>query len=563
MSVERLAAVDTVIAQLHGLSPTFHTVPVLLAVISTALSVPPPRGDLAVIRSQNASYTAAKATVNDVMSTLKQVPHSIPDVWRGTAAQNGGQMLYALAAQIATVGAGFDTGATVLDAWAGQLVKARSFDSDGRDQLRVAQTLLSRVPFFGGALATAAAKGQVGAALEHTASGCQALRAGAQIENDAGRDAATALRLSTLQARARQFAYTGAGDLDSIVLAYRGADILSPAAIGHASELLAAMSDHDRNAFDALISGAASTDEVAYLWKALGAGYTMAQLTEFDQAIRPHARDAMWLKQHLSPGVRGQQFTQQPTMNQRNELSYGSAQADSDAGLVPFYSQGDQPTCVAASDTVARLDMDPVLMLGVTTGTGPAAASGAPAGDDSVTAVHSRVQQLYTQNYQAGQGAESSTAHWGVGGRGADALNSSLLRPATGKAYDTTALDSADARRAALPRIQAAAAAGNPVPFTVVGVSTDVDHPPSSNGVTHRPEMTRETVAHQMLVVDARDDRLEIYNPWGYTQWVSTADFVNNRLGEVTGTDPRGGLPDVVSASIPSDEAAHHGATSR
>ncbi|MFE2961047.1 hypothetical protein [Nocardia tengchongensis] len=560
MSVERLAAVDTVIAQLRGLAPTFHTVPVLLAVISTALRVPPPRGDLAVIRSQNASYTAAKATVDDVMSTLKQVPHSIPDVWRGTAAQNGGQMLNALAAQIQTVGSGFDTGATVLDTWAEQLVKARAFDSDGRDQLRAAHTLLSRVPF---GLSSEAMTTLLGTALEHTASGCHALRAGAQVEDDAGRDAATALRLSTLRARARQFAYTGAGGLDSIVLAYQGPNILSPATIGHASELLAAMSDQDRNAFDALVSGAASTAEVAYLWKALGAGYTMAKLIEFDQAIHPHAGDTVWLRQHLSPNVRSQQFEQQPAMNQRNELPYDSGQADSDAGLVPFYSQGDQPTCVAASDTVARLDMDPVLMLGVTTGTGPAAVLGAPVSADSVAAVHSRVQQLYAQNYQAGQAADSSTAHWGVGGRGADALNASLLSPVTGKAYDTTALDSVDARRAALPRIQAAAAAGNPVPFTVEGVSTDVDRLPSSNGVTHRPELTKETVAHQMLVVDARDDRLEIYDPYGYTQWVSTADFVNNRLGEVTGTDPRGGRPDVVSASIPLDEAAQHGATDR
>jgi hypothetical protein len=40
--------------------------------------------------------------------------------------------------------------------------------------------------------------------------------------------------------------------------------------------------------------------------------------------------------------------------------------------------------------------------------------------------------------------------------------------------------------------------------------------------------------AHQMMIIGHADGRVQIYNPWGYTYWVSESDFV---AGKVDGLD--------------------------
>ncbi|MFE4457193.1 hypothetical protein ACFROC_07535 [Nocardia tengchongensis] len=557
MSAERLAVLDGILAHLGGLSPTMSTLPVLAGVIDAALTVPAPQGDLRVIRNQSDAYAAARTRAAEVVNMLGRAVQAAPQVWRGQSAQAANQQFSMLFHQLHVVGSGFELGAATLSEWADNLAKAQAKDADARDHLRAARAQLSKVPSFAGVIGAATATYLV-QVVERVRSGCQGMRDAAQLEDDASRSAGTKLRLSALDARARQFAYTGVSELDAVILAYQSPGLLSPAVIGHVSERLAALGQQDRKTFDALVAGAASTTEAQYLWKALGAGYSIEQLTEFDGVIHPHGGDEAWLRQHLSPNVRSYVGVATPDLNNRQSPSYEPPQ-DPGGGLTSFYSQGDGPICVAASDTVGRLELDPVLMLGVTTGTGPAGVAGASVGDDRVNAVHARVQQLYEHNYQTGKAVDGRVGD-GLGVRGKNALAESLLSPATGKTYDMSALDTTDARRAALPQIQAAAAAGNPVPFVVEGTQTVVDMPGGSH---HRQEITNEVVSHQMLIVDARSDRLEVYNPWGFTQWVSTEDFVNNRLGEVTSDDPRGGMPDVVSVSIPSDEAAHHGATGR
>ena len=58
----------------------------------------------------------------------------------------------------------------------------------------------------------------------------------------------------------------------------------------------------------------------------------------------------------------------------------------------------------------------------------------------------------------------------------------------------------------------------------------------------HQP---REEV--EMAIVDHRGGMLEVYNPWGYTVWISEDDFVNNHMNVVAGGVP----PKVHTVNVP------------
>lgn len=120
------------------------------------------------------------------------------------------------------------------------------------------------------------------------------------------------------------------------------------------------------------------------------------------------------------------------------------------SGIATF-TQGQDPTCVAASTVMARLTADPVLMLAVTTGQGPASAavsgSGAKPGDESQAAVAARAQTLFNQDYAYGRAAQGDDAKKflgityqaaappGLGSTGVIAVADQQLTPVTGSAY--------------------------------------------------------------------------------------------------------------------------------
>lgn len=324
--------------------------------------------------------------------------------------------------------------------------------------------------------------------------------------------------------------------------------------MARASQQLATMSPADRAAFEKLVGDAQSPEEAAYLWKALAAGYNTSQIAAFDQVIHPFGNDLPWLTKHLNPQVHSGNST--PGSDNRKVLSYDGVEwmpekPGANVGY-NFYGQGNYNDCVAASTVVAKLSADPVQMLGVTTGQGPAAVAGGPVGDDSLGAVHNRLQNLYLHNYDVGQTADG-VAHPnttnGIGTKGQAALDGSLLSPATGSTYQIQSLDDPAARQAALPGIQAAASAGKPVPVDVYGTELVVDR----SIPHHMPEIYSQTAAHQMVIVGAHDDKLEVYNPWGYTQWITTQQFVDGQMGALTSGDgsPDGGMPTPYEVQVP------------
>ena len=385
---------------------------------------------------------------------------------------------------------------------------------------------------------------------------------------DAG-DASAALREWSEQARAQQIRVPGVNALTAVTLAYYGQDGilanyglqnsvgyygfdapsgLTPATFMLASEHLDAMSPTDRAAFETLVAHASSVTEAEYLWKAASVGkvgqpnhpaYSLGQLESFAAVIHPHGNDPAWLQQQLNPGIDATPPAPGTVGTQIPVTFEGS--------LIATFSQGNDPDCVAASTVMARLAADPVLMLGVTTGQGPAAVGGAKVGDDSAKAVAARAQTLFNQYYDYGRAVEGDDvkkilyankfdiiyqppAGPGIGvSTGAIALDGQLLTPVTGSAYQYQPLNDTADRQAALPKIEAAAEAGKPVPI----------------------EVSSSSAAHQMVIEEYQNGELEIYNPWGVMQWVPTQQFVDGQLGDLTGSGPSKGLPHPFGVALP------------
>jgi hypothetical protein len=82
------------------------------------------------------------------------------------------------------------------------------------------------------------------------------------------------------------------------------------------------------------------------------------------------------------------------------------------------------------------------------------------------------------------------------------------IAPHTGASYGNVEMDDAHARSTTLPQIEQAVDDGYPVP-----VSTRSD-----------------AGGHQMVIIGHQDGQLQIYNPWGYTYWVSEHAFINGDI---------------------------------
>ncbi len=180
---------------------------------------------------------------------------------------------------------------------------------------------------------------------------------------------------------------------------------------------------------------------------------------------------------------------------------------------------------MAASTSIARAANDPVLMLGLTTGQGPGATglgTQYKPGDESAPAFRSRLTQLYDNNDLGHEGGKD-----GLG------LFDNQIGRTNGDSYAGSDISSAAARQAALPQIQAAVDVGKPVPLTVA-------NPPGTPGA-----------AHEVMIMASRGNMLEIYNPWGFTEWVTNQQFIEGQLGNLTSDGPTTGLSNPVSLALP------------
>lgn len=219
----------------------------------------------------------------------------------------------------------------------------------------------------------------------------------ANLTAGASDDASAAPRQWPEQARAQQIRVPGVDAPTAVKPAYDGnGSVLTSTGEMLASTHLDAMSP----GFEKLVAHASSMTEAEYLRKAGSAGYALGQLKSFDAVIHPHGNNTEWLHQHLDPG-----FVSHPAFfsgSSRVAVSFGNPGSATS-------TRGQDRTGVAASTMMARLAADPVLMLGVTTGQGPAPVGGAKPGDDSRAAVAARAQTLFDQYYADGRAVDDPT----------------------------------------------------------------------------------------------------------------------------------------------------------
>ncbi|WP_433709566.1 hypothetical protein ACQP2U_24135 [Nocardia sp. CA-084685] len=555
-----VSALQQIRDQLDQISGTYCTPAFLRGLINAALKVPAPAGDVGIAGARVETYKAAVSTTDLALTDMGHVvENALPTAWRGAGAESAAQALRAVGMQSMNISNGFDDGHTALSTWVGHLSDAQKRDGQGRKQLNDALARLSFPQPAYMARFGDFANSELPGALHAAKSGCQDMIGAAQLAAGAAHDAIAALNKSAANARINQLTTHNVDPLTAVTLTYANPGVLDPTALTQGSLRLDSMSAADRAAFEKLLAGAQSLAEAGYLWKALSAGYSAGDIAAFDQVIHPHGNDPAWLNKHLDPMVRDLNTT--PGANNAQILSYGGVNwypvGPGAHGGYAYYSQGGYDDCVAASTTVASLSRDPVRMLGVTTGQGPVAVDGSKVGDDGTDAVHARLQKLYLQNYYDGQtadGVAKPNNTNGIGTQGQTMLDARLLAPSTGGDYQIKSLDSQADREAALPGVQAAAAAGKPVPVDVVGTHTEVvgTHTEYDHSIPHhRPEPYDVTSAHQLVIVGAQGDELEVYNPWGRTQWVTTQQFVDGEMGEVTSDSPDGGMPRPYEVQVP------------
>jgi len=336
------------------------------------------------------------------------------------------------------------------------------------------------------------------------------LRAGWAQAEEAARRFVRQMNQYATRAKAGRMHGNGMTAADKIVLgeasvpgAIYDETILSVTDMGRASAAMNKLSPDERGELNTLLAGAKSAQERAYILKALAAGHSLDKVIGFDKLIHPHADDPVWLRDRLSPAS-------------------GGSIPDSDYSLgttrVRFHGrdwdQGQHPTCVASSIVLARAMVDPLYALSLTTGNHP--------GDPKFDNGDAFVQRLRGEQQRVYDDARPWFAdlpflgYEGVYQGGGEKIADSQISPYVGGDYDGDWLGDAGDRRAVLPDIYNAVDHGRPVPVGVQGYG---------NG-------------HQLMIIGHDGDRLQVYNPHGFTAWITEDDFVNNHMDKVTSELP-------------------------
>ncbi|WP_280233233.1 hypothetical protein [Nocardia cyriacigeorgica] len=492
--------------------------------IAVALKPPAPKGSPTKISTRAAGYTKSGRLCDESAFDLARVATgSLPQAWKGDAAETAAQVVRALSAQSEAAKRAFGGAGAALTEFGEKLTLVQRTDARGVALLRQAAETIQ------GDGADAEVR-----ALQMAADGCHQRLKAARIRDDAAEDAASALKEYAALARAGRINSPGISPASSVVLAYTGdfgftadplAKLLTPIALERGSQRLDKLSAADRAAFDKMLADAHTPQEAAYLWNALAAGHSFADVQEFGRVIHRHGKDLNWMYDHLDPHIN----TRNMSTGKGNEHDliyrsfYLSRTYDGKGfGFERIYEQN-KKNCVSASTLVARAANDPVFMLGLTTGEGPGAVAGARPGDDSQNAFRNRLTTVY-----------DATDAKHPGGRNGSELFTNQLGPIAGSGYhNNTSVDTPAERRDYLPAIESAVNEGKPVPITVAKSNAE------------------DPGGHQLVILAAQGDKLEVYNPWGYTRWVTKQQFIDGEMGRATGAEPSAGHDDPTAVALP------------
>jgi hypothetical protein len=478
------------------------------SIVDSLLKVPPPRGNGDAVRQLADQFGNSASKLDTVgLAVTKVTQQDLPEVWVGVASEAAGDVLVAVAEDLERTVGVFGKARGALDTLSDALAQARTMHANAQDPLH-------RAKAAGDDLAKARSLGIEGAN-QLLAALDTAINAGKQ----AGRDLST---LAT-QARAHQLDSGNLSASDRLVLGESAVPggphdvnlILNETDAERATQRLDKLSPQDRQRFDDLLRNAKSPQERAYLLKTLAAGHSVDEISQFDGLIHNHGDDPVWLQEHLTPIVNRSHDTSTSASSTGIDYKGGS------------WTQGSYPTCVASSTVMARAMVDPMYTLQLTTGGKP---------DDpkasSKDAFLDRLRHEQQAVYDDGRsGRDGDRSLWdkmwgnhdntpGMYPNEGQKVENKDIGAYNGVDYQHHDLGSADDRRGALHDVETSVDQGKPIPVQVR----------DSHG------------GHQMMIISHQGNMLEIYNPWGDTNWVSEDDFINGHMGKVDS-----GVPNTVT----------------
>ncbi|GAB2778786.1 peptidoglycan-binding protein [Streptomyces daliensis] len=483
--------------------------------VSEALGVSEPDGDPGHIDGKSKAYNRAAVRTGTVHGDVNRVGNAgLPETWVGKAGSKAVEVTSACAYTADQMSEKFAHAGKELSLLAEGIRDAQSAHGRARPSLHRAKEILGDDPGD-------CEREELEKARTALRDGVQGMYSAACTAESAGRRAARELNKMASEARAGKLSTGDLSDADRITLAAAAAaggdrednEILTANDLRRSAEYMDKMSPEDERKFRTLLDSAKSPEERAYLMKALASGRSLEEVTDFRNKIHPYGADTQWLQQHLTPIVNESDQTKK----------YGDQES-------VWFGYGDEakkweqtgPTCVALSTVTARAQSDPLFALDITTGGHP--------GDPAYDTPEKFAERLEDEQNRVYDERDGWNGFWGQDGMDDDErvkVANQEIAPRTGEEYERRGLDDAQSRRDALPDIQEAVNEGKPVPVSVSG--------PDS--------------AHQMMIIGQEGDKLQIYNPWGTTSWVSEDDFVNNRMQGAS--DDR--LPDVDDVVLPKD----------
>jgi hypothetical protein len=467
--------------------------------VNDALGAPGPPGRPGTISSTSDAVRTAHVDVDKALAVVQKLRKAkLPEAWSGAAHVAADVALQALERELERIGDAFYDATGVLSEHAQELGDAQTTDSHGMGPLQSARDKLrGHTGWFDyDGDAVKAAHHEAMAGIDERSKAADQARDAAERAEKLLRDLAGAARLSHLSGSSLDPVSElvsadagGGGDADEL--------ILTPIMADRARQAIDKLSPADRRRLDALLAGAKSPDEQAYILKSLAAGYPMDQVTEFDKLIHDHGDDPQWLRERLAP------------LDVSDSSNDPAGQHSDTTTMGRQWTQGQYPTCVASSNVMARAQVDPLYALQLTTGGHP----GDPAYDNP-DAFSQRLRDEQQRVYDGGRNWTQNLPLVGSDGMTSgqsESIANENVAPRTGVEYDNHDLDNADDRRDALRKAEQAVDQGIPVPFAA----------------------RNDDGGHEMLIVGHDGDLVQVYNPWGYTVWVHEDDFVNGHMNAV------------------------------
>ncbi|BAJ28376.1 MULTISPECIES: hypothetical protein [Kitasatospora] len=476
--------------------------------VRDAVRLSGPAGVPGTIDRLGRDFAAMSGQVDSVRAEVADVARSrLPDVWTGQVGEKAVEAVTAAAHDLDRMTEDFTRAGRVLVELCDVLAQAQATHAQAGGPLSRATALLAEITTIGGLpdpvdwdddkMHEAKAEARYAIGLMLTA---------ATHAEEAGHRAAAELNRLAAQAEAARLKGGGLSAADRLVLtdAAGFADlnrILSATDATRAGQFLERLAPEDRRRLNALLAGARSPDERAYLLKALAAGHSVDEVAAFDARIHEHATDRAWLDRHLNP-----------TRHDPSPRT-GIDHLETQNFMGAKWAQ-DGNTCVAASTVTARAVVDPVYAFQLTTGGRP----GDPA-HESPAAFAERFRAEQNRVYDGSRQWYQDLPLIGKEGLSDDQSRdvvSAEVGSRTGTDYRDVPLGGQDERRDVLVDVEKAVDEGKPVPVTIRG---------GENG-------------HALMIIGHDGDKLQVYNPWGYTVWITEDDFVDNRMDNALDQPP-------------------------